>query len=804
LFWLSLVGDLYIYYRLILDLSKRHLIKRRPLGEDIKAVTGMGLTWNVLRSSDKKINIAKYFNEPALNLINQAYILAKKNKQSEVTAINLITVLSTDQNVRLILGRLGIDYQEYINKIKRLLIKIPPKSNKDLDFDRTIREALIAAYYEAYKNRLQQISSVELLLGLLNIDQTIQDLFVDLGIDIYKVSKVADWIHLNRQLVEWIKRNRARAALKPKSHMNRAMTARPTKVLDSVSQDFTLKAKYGHFLPLIGREKEVAATFRILKEGRGNVILLGESGVGKTTIIEGVAQLMASEDVPPKLQDKRLVVLDPGVLIAGAQGIGGVEQRMLAIINEIILAGNVILVIEDIHNLLGARSTQSGTDAGEILMNFLSQGYIQVIGTSTIPEYQKYIEDKETFLRRFQIVNVPEMSIDDTIKVLEAKSGFTEAKNKVYFSYDALEACAVLTDRYIKDRHLPAKALDIMEEAAIYTLEKKGENNIVTRDDVAEILSEKTNIKVSAITESEADKLLHLEEMMHRRIVGQDEAVSAIAKALRRAREELRDPNRPIASFLFLGPTGVGKTETAKTIAEVYFGNENNMIRLDMSEYQKQDSVVKMIGDANTKGYLTEAIRQKPFSIVLLDEIEKAHPDILNLFLQVLDDGRLTDGLGRTVDFTNTIIIATSNAASQAIQMGQEQGLSPLEIYESLLDGYLDQYFRPEFLNRFDKIVVFTALQFEEVVEITRRLLAKLAASLEERGIHFEVTDEAVIDLARHGYSPKFGARPLRRLLQDTVDDALAKLMLKQKLDRRDRVILYPQGRLEVKKAEPI
>ncbi|MFH0819114.1 MAG: ATP-dependent Clp protease ATP-binding subunit [Patescibacteria group bacterium] len=805
LFWVSVVGDMYIYYRLSLDSERKIKIRARELGAELKLIK-QSLNWKILYSTDasKKLNIAKFFNQEALQIINSAYLMALHNKQHEILPIDLLIAVSKSQDVHMILARLNIYYKDYYDKIRHVLTHHSATDERGLDFGAAIEKAFLAAYFQAYKNRRELVTPVELLMGLLEADKLTQDIFCDLNIDLQQITNVCEWIHLDKQLIKWARHHRSLSRSKPKNHMNRSMTARPTKTLDSVSQDLTIQAKYNHFLPLVGREKEIAESFRILKEGRGSVILLGESGTGKTTILEGVAQLMASEDVPENLQDKRLVSLDPGVLIAGASGVGGLEGRMVQILNEIVMAGNVILAIEDIHNLLNARSTQSGSDVGEILMNYISQGYIQVLATSTTQEFRKYIANKETFLRRFQVVKISEMSIDEAINVLEARAGFIEAKEKVYFSYSALESCVKLSERYIKDRHLPSKALDILEESAIYCREKKGVGSLVNKDDVATVLAEKTNVEVNSITQSEASKLLNLEELMHERIVGQNEAIDAIAKALRRAREDLRDNNRPIASFLFLGPTGVGKTETAKTIAEVYFGDEKNMIRLDMSEYQSSQSVSKMIGDEDHKGYLTEAIRQQPFSIILLDEIEKAHPDILNLFLQVTDDGRLTDGQGRTIDFTNAVIVATSNAATQAIQDGIKSNLPFSDIYDGLMDGVLEQYFRVEFLNRFDKIVIYKPLEQDQVIEITRRLLIKLADQLEQKGIIFDAEDEAVQVLAKKGYSQKFGARPLKRILQDTVDDALAKLMLSNSIGRRDSVLLKANGELEIQKAEKL
>ncbi|EKD76274.1 MAG: hypothetical protein ACD_43C00167G0002 [uncultured bacterium] len=534
-------------------------------------------------------------------------------------------------------------------------------------------------------------------------------------------------------------------------------------------------------------------------------MLLGDPGVGKSTILEGIAELMTAEDVPEALQDKRLVVTDPGALIAGAGNIGGLESRMENIIQEIVQAGNVIWCIEDIHTLLGAGSTGSSIDIGKILMNYISQGYLKVIGTSTTKEYEKLIEPHEAFNRRFQQVKIKELAPQDAILVLEGRAPFVEGKHGVFFTYQALADCVNLTERYIKDRHLPAKALDVMIEAAILAREQAGKVTLVTKDHVAQIIAEKTNVAVTSITASESEKLLHLEKYLHECVIGQDEAIVAIAKALRRAREDVRDLTRPIASLLFMGPTGVGKTETAKAIAKVYFGDEQRMIRVDMSEYDTPESIAKLIGVSGQPGTLTAAIRQKPFSIVLLDEIEKAHRDILNIFLQVMEDGRLTDGSGYTADFTNAMLIATSNAATAEIQKLYDQGLTPEKIQNELLENnLLKQWFTPEFINRFDHVAVFTPLTPEELLQIAELLLKKLAAAMLEKGLTLRWTPEAAVELVKLGYHPQFGARPLRRVIQDRVQDAVAQLLLRQKLSRRDVIELQAGGALKVYKAEQI
>ncbi|MFH1781726.1 MAG: ATP-dependent Clp protease ATP-binding subunit [Patescibacteria group bacterium] len=803
IFWLSLLTDCYIYYRIEHDLEKRKVIKRR-LETDKGSHVGKILKWEKFHALEKKekIDISEYYDFPTLQALDGTLQIAKSIKQQEVDSMHLLAGVLNTQEIFMFFKRLGVDFKAVQKKIGNALIRRNRGNFKELDFNYNSRKCLLIAYEQSYIGKRPKVSPIELMLAILKVDQDAQDIFYDLEVDEDKVKNVSAWLILREILMERYKTWSKAAGGKPKSFMNRTMTARPTATLDAISQDFTQMARSNAFFPLIGREKEVKEAFRVLKESTGNVMLVGPAGVGKSTIIQGVAELMTAEDVPKNLQDKRLVVLDPGALIAGAEGIGTLEAKLMKIINEIMVAGNVVLAIEDIHKLMGTGSTGAAADLGGILMNFLSQGYLHVIGTTTTLEYQQYIQNVETFLRRFQVVKVDELGINDAIQVCEAKAFSYEAKNKVFISYDAVESAVKLTDRYIKDRHLPAKALDVLEESTILTHEEKGDGAIVTKQEVAEVLSEKTNVQVSSVTESEADKLLHLEDEMHKRVVGQDEAVSAIANALRRAREELRDQKRPIASFLFLGPTGVGKTETAKTIAEVYFGNEENMIRIDMSEYMERSSMSKLIGQPGMPGLLTEAVRAKSFSIVLLDEFEKAHPDVLNLFLQVMEDGRLTDGQGRTIDFTNTIVVATSNAGTQEIQDKISQGFTLEQIKNELMSGALGSIFKPELLNRFDNVVLFKPLTQEEILEIAQMVIIKLAEKMLQKGITLRVTEDALVELAQMGYDPKFGARPLRRVVQDTVDSALAKLLLGKKIGRRDIVILDKGGEMHVESPE--
>lgn len=808
-FWISVALDLLLYYRLDreshskkqFDYSLEAQEKAKKQKEQFKMPANP--TWEKFHRMSHTIDIAAYCTQDVLQSIDQSYQLAQKLDHHQITPLHLLGALLENNSVITIMVRLGLSKNLLLEKIGKAMAKEGIDSGRGLDLGLESKQMFFYAYEKAITQKRRTIDTMELFVAIVEHDPWVSQIIYDLEIDQHTLENVVEWIHLRRRLVTQYSEWAQKAAKKPKGIMDRAMTARPSPVLQALSQDYTGIAARGGFFPAVGRANEMEQVMRILLQRTGNILLVGPSGVGKSTILQGIAERMASEDVPKKWQDKRFVVLDPGALVANAEGIGAIEGRMLEIVREINQAGNILLGIEDVHHLLNMRSTSGSEDAGSILMNSLSEGHLQVVATTTTEEYQEYIARRATFLRRFQVVKMDEMSVDDAILVLEARSAELEAKHTVFFSYAAIKAAVELSVQFIQDRYLPAKALDIISEAAPYVQGKKGNNSMVTREDIAEVVAEKTNVQVTSITEDERDKLLNLESIMHQRVVGQDEAVQAIASALRRAREGLRDKHRPIANLLFLGPTGVGKTETAKTIAEVYFGNEENMIRLDMSEYQDVDALQKMIGGKGEPGILTEAVKLHPFALVLLDEFEKAHPDLLNVFLQVMDDGRLTDGLGRTVDLSNTMIIATSNAATQQIQNGIAAGVPPEQMKTQLMEEVLPQIFRPELLNRFDNVVLFKPLTFEEVQEIANRVIASMKKRIgEERGIELEITPAAVEEVAKLGYDPLYGARPLRRAIQDTIDDALAKLFLSGQVMRRDKVILDAGGQTRVEHAD--
>ncbi len=636
-----------------------------------------------------------------------------------------------------------------------------------------------------------------------------------------------------------------------------------TPTLDEFGSNLTQMATDGKLDPVVGRQKEIERVIQILgRRTKNNPVLIGEPGVGKTAIAEGLAQRIGNGDVPDILEDRRVMTLDIGLLVAGTKYRGEFEERLKKIMDEIRTAGNVILVIDEVHTLIGAGAAEGAIDAANILKPALARGELQCIGATTLDEYRKHIERDAALERRFQPVMVGEPSVDETIEILHGLRDRYEKHHKLKISDEALEAAAKLSDRYISDRFLPDKAIDLIDEAGSRVrlinsqlppeakekdrelrqvlkdkdnavrsqdFDKAGElrdremelkaeiraiaqnkatedaegddQPVVGEEDIAHIVASWTGVPVNKLTESESEKLLHMEDTLHQRLIGQDEAVKAISRAIRRARVGLKNPNRPIASFVFSGPTGVGKTELAKSLASYFFGSEDAMIRLDMSEFMERHTVSKLIGSPpgyvgyNEGGQLTEAVRRRPYTVVLFDEIEKAHPDVFNMLLQILEDGRLTDAKGRTVDFKNTLLIMTSNIGSKVIEKGggglgfefeQDQAESQYNRIRSLVNEELKQYFRPEFLNRLDEIIVFRQLTKDEVKQISDILLKEVFNRLTEKNINLQVTERFKERLVEEGYNPSYGARPLRRAIMRLLEDTLAEEILSGRLGDGD------------------
>lgn len=637
-----------------------------------------------------------------------------------------------------------------------------------------------------------------------------------------------------------------------------------TPTLDGLARDLTVIAQDGTLDPVVGRSDEITRVIEVLsRRTKNNPVLIGEPGVGKTAIVEGLAQAIVQNEVPETLKGKRVMSLDMGTVVAGTKYRGEFEERLKKVMEEIHQAGNIVLFIDELHTLIGAGGAEGAIDASNILKPALARGELQCIGATTLDEYRKYIEKDAALERRFQPVTVDEPNTEDSIAILKGLRDRYEAHHRINISDEAIEAAVNMSDRYISDRFLPDKAIDLIDEASSkvrlrnYTtppslkeleseletvkkekdaavhsqefenaanlrdkqtkLEKQLEdtknewkkaqgekNTCVTAEDIAVVVANWTGIPITKLNETESERLLNLETILHERVIGQNDAVKSISKAVRRARAGLKDPKRPIGSFIFLGPTGVGKTELARTLADAMFGEEDAMIRVDMSEFMEKHSVSRLVGSPpgyvghDDGGQLTENVRRKPYSVILFDEIEKAHPDVFNILLQVLDDGHLTDSKGRKVDFRNTVIIMTSNVGAQELQNAKFVGFGAKESgpdYETIRKTMMDelkQQFRPEFLNRVDDIIVFHKLEKTHLKEIVNKMASNLTKRLSEQGIHITLSDSAQEKIADEGFDPEYGARPLTRAIQKHVEDNLSELILSgQDLVGKDVIVDY-------------
>ena len=572
-----------------------------------------------------------------------------------------------------------------------------------------------------------------------------------------------------------------------------------TRILDQYSRDLTLLAASGSFDPVIGRDEEIRRSVQILsRRSKNNPVLIGEPGVGKTAVAEGIAAYIAGSDAPDSMAGKRLVALDLPALLAGTKYRGDFEERVKAVLKDVKKAGDVILFIDEMHTMIGAGSAEGAIDAANILKPALGRGEVQIIGATTPEEYRRHIEKDAALERRFQPVKIAEPSRSDSLKMLGAVRQSLEKHHGVKISDAALTAAVDLSARYINDRFLPDKAIDLADEAAAHIRVSGG--GLVTAEDIAGIVSLWTGIPVANLSADETKRLCNMESILHRRVIGQNEAVTAVSRAIRRGRVGLSDPDRPIGSFLFLGPTGVGKTELCRALAEAVFGESDAMIRLDMSEYMEKHAVSKLIGSPpgyvgyEDGGQLTERVRRKPWSVVLFDEIEKAHEDVWGILLQIMDDGRLTDSAGRVVSFRNTIIVMTSNVGAKSISDGRPRmGFTPdggdeAQLMRARINEELRRTFKPEFLNRIDETIVFRRLSRAEIRSIAERMLLTVAERFKALGMTLSVPDQVVDFLAERGYDEKYGARPLRRAIRSMIEDKAAELMLTDSLGRGDTV----------------
>ncbi|QYX32597.1 ATP-dependent Clp protease ATP-binding subunit [Sphaerospermopsis torques-reginae] len=759
-----------------------------------------------------------------------------------------------------VLAELGMNLKDARREVEKIIGRgsgfVPP----EIPFTPKVKSLFEQSFREAHSLGHNYINTEHLLLGLTEAGEGVAaKVLQNLGVDLQTIrNAVMSVLGEDNTVFAGGGRNTRR---------NQNLS------IEEFGRNLTKLAQEGRLDPVVGRQNEIERTVQILgRRTKNNPVLIGEPGVGKTAIAEGLAQRIINQDVPEVLLDKEVISLDMGLLVAGTRFRGDFEERLKKIMEEIRSVGNIILVIDEIHTLVGAGGTEGGLDAANILKPALARGELQCIGATTLDEYRKYIERDAALERRFQPVLVGEPSVEETIDILYGLRGAYEQHHKVTIADDAIIAAAQLSDRYISDRFLPDKAIDLIDEAGsrvrlrhsriinnkemklqLKNVSKEKaeavrvqdfgkasklrqeeielqtkldlEENLQTlnipsvdEEDIAEIVASWTGVPVNKLTESESELLLHLEDTLHTRLIGQEQAVTAVSRAIRRARVGLKNPNRPIASFIFSGPTGVGKTELAKALAAYFFGSEDSMIRLDMSEYMESHNVSKLIGSPpgyvgyDEGGQLTEAVRRKPYTVLLFDEIEKAHPDVFNMLLQLLDDGHLTDAKGRKVDFKNTLIILTSNIGSKVIEKGgmslgfefDNQANASYQRIRNLVNEELKNYFRPEFLNRLDEIIVFSQLNKEEVKQIADIMLGEVANRLTEKGIKLEVTAAFKELVVREGYDPSYGARPLRRAIMRLLEDSLAEAILSSQIIEGDTAIVDvdDDGQVKVRKAE--
>ncbi|BAY22444.1 UvrB/UvrC protein [Calothrix sp. NIES-2100] len=758
-----------------------------------------------------------------------------------------------------VLTELGVTLKDARREVEKIIGRgsgfVPP----EIPFTPKVKSLFEQSFKEAHSLGHNFINTEHLLLGLTEAGEGVAaKVLQNLGVDL-KTIRAA----VIRNLGE----NASVYAAGGNQKRQQALS------LEEFGRNLTKLAGEGKLDPIVGRDKEIERAIQILgRRTKSNPVLIGEPGVGKTAIAEGLAQRIINQDVPEVLQDKQVISLDMGLVVAGTRFRGDFEERIKKIVDEIRTVGNIILVIDEIHTLVGAGGTEGGLDAANILKPALARGELQCVGATTLDEYRKHIERDAALERRFQPIMVGEPTVPETIEILYGLRGAYEQHHKVTISDAAVVAAAQLSDRYISDRFLPDKAIDLIDEAGsrvrlrnsqispnkelkrelagvtkskeeavrLQDFDKAGklrdqelelqaklngdENGtvaktpVVDEEDIAQIVASWTGVPVNKLTESESELLLHLEDTLHQRLIGQEQAVTAVSRSIRRARVGLKNPNRPIASFIFSGPTGVGKTELAKALASYFFGSEEAMIRLDMSEYMESHTVSKLIGSPpgyvgyDDGGQLTEAVRRKPYTVLLFDEIEKAHPDVFNMLLQLLDDGHLTDAKGRKVDFKNTLIILTSNIGSKVIEKGggglgfdfDNQADASYNRIRNLVNEELKAYFRPEFLNRLDDIIVFTQLSKDEVKQIADILLREVAGRLTEKGITLEVTERFKELVVQEGYNPSYGARPLRRAIMRLLEDSLAEALLGGRIVTGDTAIadVDDDGKVQIQKSE--
>lgn len=753
----------------------------------VKAILVFLLIFLVYFLLKKDKPLAKIFGSSRKDTIQRvADGIVRKILAKSLTPSVLISFLAPLSQVKMFWNKAGIDAEKFLRDFNKEIRKADVQLDKKILFKRALKFAVSLDD--------SCVNSRHLFLSLVEESKVLKKVLFDLGISHKDLYLVAQWIKREGEIKRKLRVWDGDFILRSLGGVNRAWTARVTPTLDRFGIDLTRMAQKGKLPKMVGKEKTIEEALRVLSRStRDHVLILGEAGCGKSIMVKGLAQKIIEGGADRALFSKRIVSLNLSRLLADTKATGEVEGRLVKILDETAEAGNVILFIDEIHNLAGM--SEASFNVFNTFEPYLSSSAFQTIGATTWENYRRFIEPNSAFASLFQVVNLPEATVREAIEVLEIVALELEKKQKVFISFPAITSAVDLSRRFIHYRVLPDKAVAVLEEAAA-AVTRKRPGGVVAADDVAEIIASKTSVPVTQITKEESSKLLNLEEEMHERVIDQNTAISAIADAMRRARVGLKEEKRPICALLFVGPTGVGKTEMAKALAEAYFGNEETMARLDMSEFQTKTSITKLLGSSpsgsspGSGGVLTEAVRRRPFALLLLDEIEKAHPDILNIFLAVIDDGRATDGRGRVTRFSNTIIIATSNAGTYLFGEEERQGWTREETKEKLRKEELPRFFKPEFLNRFDGIIVCESLTREDILKIVGLKLKKLAEKMAQKHIFLTFKNDLIEELAKKGYQPTMGARPLRRLIADSLESYLAKKMLSGEIKKGDSVKL--------------
>lgn len=723
-----------------------------------------------------EIELSDYFDYDILNILDD---LIRDTDREFMT--KLIFRLLELPKVISLLGRLGLSREGMEAVVHKAYLEI--NTGKDTWLDRCVFESFVLGLKSNFESIDERVVFIYVCLIPL------KEILMEFKVMPNEVEGLLLWAKNDALKKKYRRLWRDKASLKPKNTVNRAYTSRMAITLEQFKRDFTTEVLGGDFELSIARDPELDEMVRLLHQGeRGAILLVGEPGVGKTTLIKTLAVRMVVEDVPEQLRDMRLVGFDFNKAYAVSPSIEKFRQKLEAIFREVNAAGNIILVLDDFDQLVNVRE-EVASEVVNLIVESIDKYHLRILATSTEGGYLESIKPNRALIAMFDVVDIDEPGDEVSAQILIDIIPRLESKYRVSISLDAIRKAVSLSHKYAFDRVLPEKAIDLLEEATVYSKENK--LKFVSEADIEKLVSKKVGVNVGAISEDERTKLTTLEEEMHKRVIGQDVAIKSITSAIRRARAGLVGNNRPIASFLFFGPTGVGKTETAKTLAETYYGDEKLMIRLDMSEFQEDENLKRLIGhkegDDFMGGYLTEAVREKPYSLLLLDEIEKANPKVLDIFLQILDEGKVTDGMGREVDFTNTIIIATSNVASKKLAELIERGVDYNSTYNQIISE-LRTVFRVEFLNRFDKLIMYKPLLKAEVQQIAGIMMAKTSKKLYEKGIIMDFSHQLLQELAELGYDPVYGARELRRVIQENVEDKIANLTVDGQLTAGKRL----------------